>query len=139
VTRVAVEIRTSRQQEIHVARKSYVTVHEQGLMVGMIRFDGVQSRLDKRRNSRIDVQLSGVRKRGDASGCVNDINDVLRRWARARHKCRTPFPEPSIERLAGVGHVAGLDHCARDHRPAHRAAILTPGMLQQWFDVDWQP
>src|SRR5688572_30269710 len=70
--RFAVEVRAASDEEIQLAGKLHVSGAETLVMIGMVCLQCVQALFGKRRDSRLQPQLAGVREGHEPSSLVDD-------------------------------------------------------------------
>lgn len=130
------EVRSSGQEQIQFAGELDVSIDKRGVMVGMKCFNRVQARVGKRADAGLEAERPRMRKRRQAPGVMNDVDDGFCRGAGTRNEPRAPAPEPAIEGFPCVGDMPCVDHRARDLGTSDRATAFTPGLSYQRRDVD---
>ena len=134
--RIAVKIRTARDEQLEARGEVAVPVRRGLVVIGMIGLERIETCGAVCGNPLVDGGLSRVRERGEAAGAVHQRNDLLWRRTAARHKRRTSGGQPAVERLTRVRDITGRDHRARDLRTSHGPPSVFARLRDQRTDVD---
>jgi hypothetical protein len=128
----SVVIGPSGNGEAEARRKGEVVRDGFGIMLAVIRLDGVEARPREVVDPSIvrAVRHRGMRKRCDAPGVVNARDGHIGRGADARHKGGTAWRQPAIERLVRRRHVAGRHQRAGDPGAADGGRLVVESRLE---------
>src|SRR5687767_10449612 len=102
----------------------------------MKHLDGVEPSIAQRRDPIVNPGSSWMSKRYQPTRAMNDPDHLFRRCTGAFDEGGTPLPEPPVKCFTGCRDIPGLDHRAREPRPADRLAAPALCFLEHGLNID---